>query len=167
LAGLLLAAAPVSAQTVATTTITPSDKLCFVFTVDGTVSGTKELRASCGGRGIILGGTTGYRVFENHALKAIVIENNLDAQRRIVVIRLEADGQPMVEDITSDLALAAGRGVMSNLRGLDINLEGFAADGAVGVGPAAGDATNDKSGIVNIGQRIADARAGQGAATQN
>lgn len=165
--GLALSTAPLSAQTATAAITTPSQRLCFVFTAGDTAAGIKELRASCGGYGLILGSTTEYQVFTNEALKAVVIDKKLGDERQIVLISVRDDGQPLVEDITGDLALVAGRGVMSDLRGLDINLDGFTADGAINVSPAAGDATSDKSGIVDIGQRIAAERMRRRAPAQN
>jgi hypothetical protein len=148
----VLPAKPAYAQTATTA---PSNQLCYVFTVDAVAGGPKELRASCKGHGFIFGGTTEYHVVTNDTLKTVVIDNRFGSERHVMLIAVGDDGQPHAEDITGDLAHAAGRGVMSGLRGLDVNLDGFASSGAIAVSPSAGDTAPAKNGQVDIGHHMA------------
>jgi hypothetical protein len=160
---------PASAQTASTAPVGTPNQPCFVFTVAGPAGRASELGASCNGRGLLLGDVSNYQVIADPTLNAIVVDKHLGGERRLILITIRTDGRPLVEDITGDLAVAAGRGVMSNLVGLDVNLGSFASNGTIAVSPAARDQTSgDRSGQVNLRQQVAAENARQAeAVTQN
>lgn len=146
----------------------PSSQMCQVFAVDGAEGGAQELRATCNGRGLILGEASDYRTAYNEALKATLVDMRLDGERRLLLITIQDDGLPLLEDLSGQIALAAGRGPMSELDGLEIDLGRYLTDGEIAVRPPAGGAAGEKSGEVNIGEQIALERTRrQGAAAQD
>lgn len=88
--------------------------------------------ASCRGQGLILGRADSFRVIENRQLEAMVIDLVRDGERRVLMISFP-DDEPLLEDITGTLAKAAGRGPMSSIEGVEIELGGFEQDSRIAV----------------------------------
>lgn len=171
IAALLLGAAissvPAAAQDDLSLSAAPSDQLCKVFAVEGSRDGVEQLLASCRGHGLMLGETSGYEVVINEALQATLVDMRLDGERRILLITIQEDGEPLVEDLGGQIALAAGRGPMSALDGLEIDLSRYLTDSEIAVRPTGG-AAGEKIGEVRIGEQIALERMRrQGAALQD
>lgn len=114
---------------------------CFVHTMPSAapasdaarVTGPSTLLASCSGAGVVLGEADSYRVHYNPASGALVVSIERGERTRIMLLQRDADGQLAIEDITGDLAVAAGRGPTSGLRGASIDFAGFARDGVIAV----------------------------------
>lgn len=146
----------------------PQEQYCLVQAQPDSHTGLQELRANCRGRGLILGEASDYKVTYNEALNATLVDMRLDGERRLLLITIQDNGLPLLEDLSGQVALAAGRGPMSELDGLEIDLSQYLTDGEIAVRPAAGGAAGEKSGVVKIGEQIALERARrQEAAVQN
>ena len=88
---------------------------------------------------MMLGPANSFRSVMNAELGATVVELERDGERRVLLLRARADGQPVVEDLRATLADAAGRGPLGGIEGLSVDLGAFAEQGTIGVGEAAGD----------------------------
>ena len=141
---------------------------CHVFSVEGDQADVKQLRANCRGRGFVLGSATEFSVVTNDALQATLVDARLGGERRVILLSFQDDGQPLVEDLSGEIALAAGRGPMSPLAGVDIDVATFASGGSIGVHGRSEDRGSAKADGIGIGQHIAleRARRGGGAAQQ-
>lgn len=127
---------------------------CVVVSTTAVEGQAQTLTAVCGTQGIVLGRADSYQVQTNEVLPATLVDLTWNGNRRILMVSYP-DGQPLLEDLSGTLALAAGRGPMSDLKGLDMDLSTFAQDGAVGVLPAADDGvSSDKSATVSLGAQI-------------
>ncbi len=155
---VILATAQANAQTSSAGSAPQQDPPCRVFTVDGPDDSSRGLFAGCGGHGLMLGRTTGYEVIGNGTLKATLIDTRTGGERRVLLITIQDDGSPLVEDLGVDLAVAAGRGAMTGLEGLELDFSSFADDGTIRLRPATGAAGKDSSGEIHIGQQIAAER---------
>jgi hypothetical protein len=127
---------------------------CFVYAA-ALEGGTQDLRASCKGRGLMLGSTTGYHVIANDALPATLIDTWRGSERRVLLISVQADGAPFVEDLSGQIALAAGRGPLSRVEGIELDLANFASDSHIGVHAAPESVDRAKVVTIDIGQQVA------------
>jgi hypothetical protein len=140
---------------------------CHVFAISGEQGQPSELRASCQGRGLMLGRATGFEAIVNEALQATLIDIRLGTERRVLLLTVQPDGTPLVEDLGGQLALAAGRGPMAELDGVELNLHAFAATGEIGVRGRPEDRGSRKADRVSLGPQIAAERSRRGSAAQN
>lgn len=115
------------------------------------------LIGNCRGRGVILGPTDEYKIVRNESLGATVVDLQFAGKRRVLMLTLQDDGQVLVEDLGGQIALAAGRGPLSDIAGLTIELEGFAEDGGLAVRPGPDDSSRQVAQL-NLGQQIAAER---------
>jgi hypothetical protein len=128
---------------------------CAVHEQERTDEKLPVLIADCGGQGFLLGPAESYTVLQNPQLHATLVDIVRGNTRRVLMLSYE-NGRPLLEDITGDLALAAGRGVMSGIKGLDVDPGTFAQDGTISVRPAASDEVRtDTPATVNLGAQIA------------
>jgi hypothetical protein len=123
----------------------------------------QRLYANCGGRGLPLGPAQTYEAFANPALKATLVDLRNGEDRRILLISLGDDGVPLVEDLSGQLALAAGRGPMSELADVKLDLGRFVQHGEIGVGGGSEDTGPARVDTINLGQQIALERSRRGA----
>lgn len=150
---------PEAAPAWQTQAVPDHDGPCRVFAFDAPGGDVKDLRAGCGGHGLILGPVTSFEAIANEALQATLVDMHLGSSRRVVLLTMPADGQPLLEDLTGQLALAAGRGPMSELEGVELDLKAFARTGEVGVRGRPQDAGSRKAGKVGLARQIALTRA--------
>lgn len=136
--------------------------VCRVFAAHGPDPALQELHASCGARGLTLGTFSSFEVVNSKDLSAMLVDVRRGNERRIFMLSISA-GQPLLEDLTGQIALASGRGPMSELSGLDLDLARFEQTGAIGVREPAGDRRSAKFADLDLGQQIARERGRLGA----
>ena len=127
-----------------------NDAICVVSERELGEGEAPQVIAACGGRAFVLGQADSFEAFENRGLNATVIDLVLGSERRVLLISFPdgETGQPLLEDITADLARSAGRNVRADLKDLALDFSTFAEDGEVGASQAG------RSGRINIGQQI-------------
>lgn len=118
------------------------------------------LVANCNGQGILLGAADQYDVRTNKALGAVVVDIRYHGARRMLLISPRADGQPLLEDISGEIAMKAGKGPTSSIEDVGVDTASFASDGSVAVKASAGGA----SGSIDLGRQIATERIREAAA---
>jgi len=166
--GLTLTATPVAAQRTPPPSTEPPGQLCRVYSVPGAEGQPQELRAYCRGRAMMLGPASTFEAITNEALQATLVDVRFGSERRVLLLSFRDDGLPLAEDLTGQIALAAGRGPASSIDGVELDVSGFARTGEVGVRGRPEDTGNAKSDHVNLGQQIALERGrGGGSQTQN
>lgn len=115
---------------------------CFLHSMPGntgdaqsaTVSRHVVLFANCSGTGILLGEADSYSLSYNPASGALAVSVNFGDSLRVMLLQRDTDGATSVEDITGDLAVAAGRNPTSGLRGTRIDFTAFGSEGVIGIG---------------------------------
>jgi hypothetical protein len=144
------------------TPATPIPKLCAVVGVVVGEEREQEVRAQRWGTGLILGKAERFRTHLNVGLGATIVELEQQGERQVLLLRADANGQPITEDLSSSLAVAAGRAPWSRLDDLTIDFGDFPTRGRVGIGrrtdPARGGTTPpglNSAGIVEIDKHIA------------
>jgi hypothetical protein len=120
------ALASVTAQTAA-----PAS--CSVFAENAEADGVQIVRAICAGRVMILGPTTSYSAIPNRKLGATVVDMRMRDERRVLLLSIDPEGLPLVEDISGQIALAAGRGPMSDIADVTVEPGEFASSGRIAV----------------------------------
>lgn len=165
--GLSLGQAITPAAAQSTNTAEVPSQLCRVSAVEGPAGPVQDLRASCGGRGLILGRITSFEAIPNEGLHATLVDARLGSERRVLLLSIKEDGQPLVEDLTGQVALAAGRGPMSGIDGVELDLSGFGQAGQIGVIGRPEDTGPARSSTLNLGQQIALEGLRQGESIQN
>lgn len=93
--------------------------------------GPRGVEAYCWGTWLVLGRGDAFRVNANVELGATMVEVERDGERTVFLIRPDADGRPLVEDMNSALAVAAGRTPLGTLDGLAVDYGQFAFTGRV------------------------------------
>lgn len=127
------------------------------------VDAAKPLVAICQSQGLLLGYADSFQVYSHNGLQAVLVDVHRGAQRRVLLVSLQNDGRPLVEDISGQLAMNAGRGPLSGLEGLQIDVGSFVRDGSVAVrGRPEENGGAVKAGRINLGQQIAELRASRG-----
>jgi hypothetical protein len=165
IAGGALWAMPATAQDSAATQDTASaagaslrvPPVCLFRTESAREPAPGMLQANCGGRIFGLGLADSYTPVSNPGLKAEIVDVRWRAERHVWLLSQQDDGQFLLEDLSGSIALSAGRGPMSDLRGLDIDISGFATGALVAVAPQA--QAPGKAGQVRVGDQIAAERA--------
>lgn len=164
-AGALVLSAQVSAQeTGSSFPDAPSEKakadspVCAVWTEEEAGAPGKALLASCDGRGLALGFVDDFQVYSNANQKALIVDSKLGDGRQIWLISTQEDGVPLVEDLGSQIAVAAGRGALSGLDGVKLDLVSFVDAGVIGVVGADQDIGLESMVTIDLGLQIAAER---------
>jgi hypothetical protein len=131
---LALAASPVAAQS-------DTPRVCTVYGAEAGPDGVQSVFAQCWGTGLGLGSADHFTSSVNFELGATVVELVRGDHRRVLLLRALPDGQPIVEDLGSVLALSAGRGPLAGIDNLTIDAVGYANDGVLDVAESDGQAT--------------------------
>lgn len=134
LAASLLLASPSAAQEYPLPSERPESRTCAVF-AGASVDGMQEVRARCWGTALNLGYADRFRAFDNPALRSTVVEIERGGKRRVLLLRPFVDEQPLVEDISGTLAVAAGRVSWAGIDGLTLDFGQFATSGRIGIAP--------------------------------
>jgi len=104
---------------------------CVVFPGVAAVAGLQEVRAVCWGVGLTLGEAESFRTSFNRVLKATIVELKRGQERRVILLRPDVEGRPMIEDISGDLAAAVGRAPWAGLQGLTPDFSEFAESASI------------------------------------
>lgn len=145
-------AAPAAAQDLVAGKASPP--ACRAYATASASDKAQELLASCHGRGVVLGSITAFSASYSEALQALLIEANFGPERRVYLISPGADGRPQVEDLSGEIALAAGRGPMSGLGDVEIDATAFALTGAIGVRGQTADNRSSRQASINLGAQL-------------
>lgn len=114
----------------------------------------KTLMALCGRQAVLLGAAEEYSVSANERLGAILVDLRRGESRRVLLVSVQGEGQPLLlEDISGQIAMEAGKGPMSPIDDVEIDTAGFAAEGAIAL--QGGDAGT----TIQLGEQLAEARA--------
>ena len=163
--GLALLAAPAAAQrTPPPLNTEPPTQQCRVYALDAPADQPRELRANCRGQGFLMGRATGFETVENESLNATLVDIRLGSSRRVLMLSIQPDGTGLVEDLTGQIALAAGRGPMSEIDGIELDLRGFERTGEIGVRGRPQDAGSRKVDRIDLSRQITAERSRRGAA---
>lgn len=114
--------------------------------------------AICGGQGLLLGHADRFGIHESGELGAVLVTLQRDDAQRVLLISRQEGGAPLLEDLGGQIALAAGRGPMSPIEGIEVDATGFARDGAIAVRDGAARGENATATIA-LAPQIAQARA--------
>jgi hypothetical protein len=152
------AGSPAIAQTQVMTTAAAAGT-CRVLSSKSNPEGQQQLFAECGKQGHMLGSVSDFTAIGNARVGAILIDARLGQARRILLLSQQPDGQPLLENLNGEIAIAVGRGPMSDLVGVTINWDEFASAGTLAVYGAAADTGLAKADRIDIGRQIALERA--------
>jgi hypothetical protein len=95
------------------------------------------LYVGCGQSAVRIGRVESYRSSYNPGTGALAVVVHERGLTRVLVAQQEADGTLQMQDMTRDLAKASGRAFDVGLRGVEIDLGRFAAEGSISA-PALG-----------------------------
>ena len=129
-------------------------------------TGPQMLEAHCGTQALLLGSADTYSVAANPDLDATVVDMGAGAGRRILLLRMRDDGGPVVEDITTTIALAAGKGRISPIDDVAVDLDAFAGEGKLSVeAQPAGEAEGavPQTQTIDVGDQVALEQASEAA----
>lgn len=135
---------------------------CNVFAVKGTEGRPQELRAKCKDRGLALGRVTAFEAIFSEQSQATLIDAHLGDQRRVLLVTVRNDGTPLAEDLTGQIARAAGRGPMSDIAGIELDLKQFAKTGEIGLRGRPEDRARAKADRIAVGEQIVRERERRG-----
>ncbi len=153
------------AQTAAPKTEPSRSSNCLVQArkVEGKAS--KRIVANCRGHGLQLGEADQYGVFSQDTLKAVLVDVRLGSRRTIWLISPREDCPPILEDVSGQISVAAGRNAFSSLSDTIIDFGRFARDGSIEIREVQGakSAQEAKGAIapsvtIDFGQQIAQVR---------
>jgi hypothetical protein len=123
----------------------------------------RQVTAVCGTHGLLLGYADTFQVFSNERLQAVLVDMRRGEDRTVLLISLQDERPPLLEDIGGQISMTAGRGPMGSLEGIEVDVAGFAQGGTIGLrsrSEASGEAKTD---TIDLGRKIAEARAVRGA----
>jgi len=145
-----------------------SARVCWVLALQDAKDKPQQLRAVCNNRVLFLGPVTTFQATENQALKAELIDSYFGNERRVWLLTVQDDGQTLREDLTGQIARAAGRGPMSRIDGIQIDVTQFAQTGEVGVLGPPEERAGARADKIELAEQIALERSRRAsAATQN
>lgn len=122
LISLLLAAAQAAS-------VVPAPAQCAIVTAQE--KGGDQLIGVCNGQGVLLGPFDSYESAVHDASGAAVAVITRRGGQRVVLIRASAEGEPVREELTADLARQNGRAADAGLDGLTVDLSQFATEAVV------------------------------------
>jgi hypothetical protein len=129
-------AAAVTQQTGAPSGPTIARPACAVVAITAAQKAVKpkagdNLIALCGGSAIRLGVAESFEIAERPEAGAIAVALRRDGRLSVLVIRLDSQERPVVEDFTRDLAQGAGANPDGDLRELNVDLTQFQTQGLI------------------------------------
>jgi hypothetical protein len=143
--------------------ISPQDraaiKTCRIVAVQELKDKPRQLHAVCRGIALRLGPVSEFESINNEALQATLIDAHIGSSRRVLLVTLQDVGRPLLEDLTGQIAFAAGRGPSSNIDGVELDFKQFATIGEIGVRGRAADDGRGKADRISVGPQIARERA--------
>jgi hypothetical protein len=165
-----LSASPAAGQAVPSAPSAAPPPVCDVQVSErfaAALGSSTQVLALCGGYGLLLGPADTFEVYRNEGLAAMLVDLRRGSDRRVLLISLQGESPPLLEDLSGQISMAAGRGPMSPLEGVGIDVARFARDGSIGVdGPGASGA-NVGASTINLGRQVAQVRSARtGAASE-
>lgn len=128
-------------------------------TVMEALESAKPVIANCRGHGLILGQADEFEVFTHEASQSVLVDLRFGVDRKVLLISLQNERAPLLEDISGQISMAVGRGPLSNLEGLEIDASGFVLRGRLGVQSRTDDAGRPaQTSSIDLGQQIAASR---------
>lgn len=106
------------------------------------------LLAACGDIGINLGVVESYRTFRNVPDDLLIVEVVRAGRVQVYLLSSDSSGSPLVENLTSAIAVAAGRTATSRIDNLVLDFDGLPASGVVRI---AGERWTDPAGDTILG----------------
>ncbi|HEX8309064.1 MAG TPA: hypothetical protein VF645_11680 [Allosphingosinicella sp.] len=100
-------------------------------------AGGAILYVGCGGTAVRIGRVESYRSSYNPGTRSLAVVIQESGRTRVLVAQQEADGTLQMQDMSRDLAKASGRPFDAGLRGVEVDLGRFAAEGSIAA-PALG-----------------------------
>lgn len=155
------------AQSRASATAEPAGNSCRVAAAESPAGDPRPLFATCQGKGLMLGSVSSFEAIDSEAIGATLVDLRRGTERRVLLISAQPDGTPLAEDVTGQIALAAGRGPMSGIDGIELDLKAFARTGEIGVKGGMQDTGRDKADRINLGQQVAAERSRMGGASSD
>lgn len=140
----------------------PSDAVCEVradSTIMPPIGDAAMVIAICGGQGLLLGHADRFETRESRELGAVLATLHRDGVQRVLLISRQEGDAPLLEDLGGQIALAAGRGPMSPIDGIEVEAAGFARDGAITVRGEAARGESTATRTIPLAPQIAQARA--------
>lgn len=140
---LLAAAVPVAAGAQESAAEVSPAPLCTIAEKSSERGAIDAVIAICGTQGVWLGRADKVELIENRVIGATLVDLRRGFTRRILMITTVEGHAPLVDDVTGQLARAAGRGPLSGLEGVRLDLGRFATEGSIGVAAERIAATGD------------------------
>lgn len=123
------------------------------------IGNARPVVAICKGQGLLLGYADEFTIATQEALQTVLVDMHRGTDRRVLLISLQSDGPPLLEDISGQISKSAGRGPMSSLEGIEIDVSGFTGDGMIAVrGRPEDNGGTARAGAINLGRQIAQVR---------
>ena len=156
--------APAQADGPASVPVDLPAPICHVESVEIAADAPMQLQAACGTHGLILGPVSTFSVSTNGDLNAMLVDVTYQGKRRLLMLSLGDDGFPTLQNVTGQIARLAGKGPMSGIDDVDVDLTNFASAGTVMVNrvTAEGQAEAATSEI-DLGEQITAEQARQAA----
>ena len=138
--------------------------ICHVEAIEIAADAPMQLQAACGTHGLLLGPVSTFSVSANGDLNAMLVDVTYQGKRRLLMLSLGDDGFPTLQNVTGQIARLAGKGPMSGIDDIDVDLTNFASAGTVMVNrvTAEGQAEAATSEI-DLGEQITAEQARQAA----
>lgn len=92
-----------------------------------------RIRAACAGTSVFLGEAENFKVFHNPSSQASLVELTSTNIDRVLLLRPDDNGQPIIEDLTGDLASLAGQVPWSGADNIVIDYGKFSSLGLISV----------------------------------
>jgi hypothetical protein len=165
--GVTLIAAPAEAQTPELSSAGPCQVSFVPRAAKEERRDVNQLYARCGGKGVLLGFATSFEAFANDPFRATLVDVRTRAERHILLLTLQDDGFTLIEDLTGQIARAAGRGPFSNIDGIALDFKQFTRSGDLGVLAASEDRGRARSDHISIGEQVVAERARRSAIKTN
>lgn len=137
---------------------------CRVSATKSASDGPRQLFAACRGRGITLGPVTEFEAHTNEASAATLVDARLGSERRILLLTIQADGNPLVEDLTGQIARRADRALAASIADLEIDTRDFAGAGVLAIRSSSSEGAPGVAKTIDLGSQISAVRAGRVAA---
>jgi len=128
-------------------------EICRIFSGVLDEGHVQELFAKCGEHALALGPVSDFKTVSNVDLGATLVDARHGGERRLLLLTIQEGGRPLVEDLSGQIALAAGRGPMSSIADVEIDLESFAQNGDMDVRQQA-EKQSRKIGRIDLRQQV-------------
>lgn len=113
--------------------------------------------AICGMKGLVLGYADSFEIATSKQIPAVLVNLLRGSERRILLVSLKEGGLPFLEDLTGQISVNVGRGPMSSLEGIEVDISGFASDGTI-ILRSQEEGVYVRPIVLDVGRRIAEVR---------